>query len=172
MPITIYVWYLLTALTIGAALMVILVKNPIHSVLSLVLTFFCLSAHYVLLNAQFLAVVNIIVYAGAIMVLFLFVIMFLNLREYTEEKKSNLMKLGAAVVGGITLVAIVASVRKIQLPRPNIGSFRTNTGFVEVLGEVLFRDYLLPFELVTVLFFIAMVGAVMLGKREKGERHF
>ncbi|MBO9636659.1 MAG: NADH-quinone oxidoreductase subunit J [Siphonobacter aquaeclarae] len=165
-----YVWYLLTAVTILAALLVVLAKNPIHSVLSLVVTFFCLSAHYVLLNAQFLAVVNIIVYAGAIMVLFLFVIMFLNLREYTEETKSNFAKLGAAIVGGVTLVAIIAALKKVQYPMPM--RYDVRTGFVETLGEVLFRDYLLPFELVTVLFFVAMVGAVMLGKREKGERHF
>lgn len=167
-----YFWYFLTALTLLSALMVVSVKNPIHSVLYLILTFFCLSAHYVLLNAQFLAVVNIIVYAGAIMVLFLFVIMFLNLREYTEETKGNLTKIAAVVLGGTLFVTMIAAMRKVQLPPPAEGAYVQNTGFVESLGQVLFREYLLPFELVTVLFFIAMVGAVMLGKREAGERHF
>jgi NADH-quinone oxidoreductase subunit J len=80
-------WYFLTALTLISALMVVLSKNPIHSVLYLVFTFFCISGHYVLLNAQFLMAVNIIVYAGAIMVLFLFVIMMLDLRRNSLIRK-------------------------------------------------------------------------------------
>ena len=75
------IWYFLSALTLLSALMVVFAKNPIHSVLYLVFTFFCISGHYVLLNAQFLMAVNIIVYAGAIMVLFLFVIMLMNAKQ-------------------------------------------------------------------------------------------
>lgn len=167
-----YIWYFLTFLTLVSAIMVVVVRNPVHSVLYLILTFFTLSAHYVLLNAQFLAAVNIIVYAGAIMVLFLFVIMFLNLREYSAESKTNLVKLGAAVLGGVLLVLLVAAMRNTQLPPVDPQSYNSQIGMVESLGKVLFRDYLLPFELVTVLFFVAMVGAVMLGKREAGERNF
>ena len=167
-----YIWYFLTFLTLVSAIMVVVVRNPVHSVLYLILTFFTLSAHYVLLNAQFLAAVNIIVYAGAIMVLFLFVIMFLNLREYSAESKTNLVKLGAAVLGGVLLVLMVAAMRSTQLPPVNPQEYNSQIGMVESLGKVLFRDYLLPFELVTVLFFVAMVGAVMLGKREAGERNF
>ncbi len=167
-----YIWYFLTFLTLVSAIMVVVVRNPVHSVLYLILTFFTISAHYVLLNAQFLAAVNIIVYAGAIMVLFLFVIMFLNLREYTAESKTNLVKLGAAVLGGVVLVLMVAAMRTAQLPPVNPATYNSQVGMVESLGKVLFRDYLLPFELVTVLFFVAMVGAVMLGKREAGERNF
>ena len=80
--------------------MVVVSRNPIHSVLYLILTFFTLSGHYILLNAQFLAAVNIIVYAGAIMVLFLFVIMFLNMKQDQEEAKTNLTKIAATIVGG------------------------------------------------------------------------
>ena len=167
-----YIWYFLAALTLLSALMVVLVRNPIHSVLYLILTFFLLSAHYVLLNAQFLAAVNIIVYAGAIMVLFLFVIMFLNLRDYAEQARSWVTKLAGMVIGGTVLVVLVAAFRNINYPAPSENYYNPTTGFVESLGQVLFRDYLLPFELITVLFFVAMVGAVMLGKREKGERHF
>lgn len=167
-----YIWYFLTFLTLVSAIMVVVVRNPIHSVLYLILTFFCISAHYILLNAQFLAAVNVIVYAGAIMVLFLFVIMFLNLREYTAESKTNLVKLGAAVLGGVLLVIIVAALRTTQIEPLNPSTYNSQVGMVESLGKVLFRDYLLPFELITVLFFVAMVGAVMLGKREAGERNF
>ena len=83
-------WYFLTALTLLSALMVILSKNPINSILSLIFTFFCLTTHYILLNAQFLAVVNFIVYAGAIMVLFLFVVMMMDLRTNTPDSKTTI----------------------------------------------------------------------------------
>jgi NADH-quinone oxidoreductase subunit J len=163
-------WYFLTALTILSALMVIISKNPIHSVLYLVFTFFCISGHYVLLNAQFLMVVNIIVYAGAIMVLFLFVIMMLDLRKNQPDSKTNLTKIAGAITGGTFLVLLIAIFRKNEFaPNPNID---TQIGMVENLGKVLFSQYLLPFELISILFFVAMVGAVMLGKREAGERNF
>ncbi len=164
-------FYFLSFLTILSALMVILSKNPVNSVLYLILTFFCLSGHYVLLNAQFLAVVNIIVYAGAIMVLFLFVIMFLNLRKEDEETKTNLTKIAAAIVGGTLGVIMVATLRKAFLGGAVL-NFDSQVGMVERLGDVLYNDYLLPFELASVLFLIAMSGAVMLGKREAGDRHY
>jgi NADH-quinone oxidoreductase subunit J len=163
------IWYFVTFLTLLSAIMVVVSRNPINSVLYLILTFFCLSVHYVLLNAQFLAAVNLIVYAGAIMVLFLFVIMFLNLRQSSTESKTNLTKLAAAILGGMVLVIIVAALRKAQPEGFNPYTYKPGAGLVENLGMVLFRDYLLPFELITVLFFVAMVGAVLLGKKEPGE---
>jgi NADH-quinone oxidoreductase subunit J len=165
-------WYFLTALTLLSALMVVLSKNPIHSVLYLVFTFFCISGHYVLLNAQFLMAVNIVVYAGAIMVLFLFVIMMMDLRKNIPDSKNTLTKLAGAVLGGTLLVIIVASTRKMDLGQVMPETYSSQTGMVESLGKILYRDYVLPFELVSVLFFVAMVGAVMLGKREAGERNF
>jgi NADH-quinone oxidoreductase subunit J len=165
------IWYFLTALTLLSATMVVVSKNPVHSVLYLVFTFFCISGHYVLLNAQFLMVVNIIVYAGAIMVLFLFVIMMIDFNKNAPESKTNLTKIAGAVLGGTVLVLLIAVLRKTALEAaPAIEN--SQVGMVEGLGQVLYRDYLLPFELVTVLFFVAMVGAVMLGKREAGERNF
>lgn len=166
------IFYVLSFLTILCGLMVVLAKNPIHSVLYLIATFFCLSGHYVLLNAQFLAAVNIIVYAGAIMVLFLFVIMFLNLKKEDEESKTNLIKVAAMVVGGTLFLIFVAVLRKTQLGTYNPYSFDSQVGMVESLGQVLYNDYLLPFELASILFLVAMVGAVMLGRREAGDRHF
>lgn len=152
--------------------MVVLAKNPIHSVLYLVFTFFCISGHYVLLNAQFLMAVNIIVYAGAIMVLFLFVIMMFDLRKNQPESKSNLTKLAGSVVAGSLLVVLIALVRQNNFQTPLAEGFVSQTGMVENLGKVLYSEYLLPFELVSILFFVAMVGAVLLGKREAGERNF
>ena len=166
------IWYFLAGLTLLSALMVVLAKNPIHSVLYLVFTFFCISGHYVLLNAQFLMVVNIIVYAGAIMVLFLFVIMMFDLKRNQPESKSSLTKLAGSIVAGSLLVILVALVRKNTIPVPLESKFSSNTGMVETLGKILYSEYLLPFELISILFFVAMVGAVMLGKREAGERNF
>jgi NADH-quinone oxidoreductase subunit J len=166
------IWYFLSGLTLLSALMVVLAKNPIHSVLYLVFTFFCISGHYVLLNAQFLMAVNIIVYAGAIMVLFLFVIMMFDLRKNQPESKSNLTKLAGSVVAGSLLVVLIALVRQNNFMPPKTEGFNSQTGMVENLGKVLYSEYLLPFELVSILFFVAMVGAVLLGKREAGERNF
>ncbi|MBB6001824.1 NADH-quinone oxidoreductase subunit J [Arcicella rosea] len=163
-------WYFLTALTLLSASMVILSKNPIHSVLYLVFTFFCISGHYVLLNAQFLMAVNIVVYAGAIMVLFLFVIMMMDLSKNSPDSKSTLTKLAGAILGGTLLVILIAASRKVDLK--DVKPIDAQTGMVEGLGQILYRDYVLPFELVSILFFVAMVGAVMLGKREAGERNF
>ncbi len=164
-------WYFLTALTLISALMVVLSKNPIHSVLYLVFTFFCISGHYVLLNAQFLMAVNIIVYAGAIMVLFLFVIMMLDLRRNAPESKSTLTKIAGVVTGGTLLVIFIAGTKNMSLGEVG-NNYNSQTGMVENLGLLLYKNYLLPFELVSILFFVAMVGAVMLGKREAGERNF
>ena len=144
--------------------MVILEKNPIHSVLYLVITFFAIAGHYILLNAQFLAAVHIIVYAGAIMVLFLFVIMLLNLNKETEPHKPIAVKFAAVISAGILLVVLVGALRgTTSLPAPEMAN--ANIGLVKNLGKVLFNQFLLPFEIASILFLAAMVGAVMLGKR-------
>ncbi|MES2730447.1 MAG: NADH-quinone oxidoreductase subunit J [Bacteroidota bacterium] len=165
-------FYFLAAITLLCALGVVVVKNPVYSVLFLILTFFSLSGHYVLLNAQFLAIVNLIVYAGAIMVLFLFVIMFLNLNKETEPAKGSLLKMAAAVAGGMLLVVIVGTLKSANVGSYDASTFNSQVGMVGNLGLVLFRDFLLPFELASILFLVAMVGAVLLGKREIGDRNF
>ena len=167
-------FYFLTFITLFAALGVVFSKNPVYSVLCLILTFFSLSGHYILLNAQFVAAVNIIVYAGAIMVLFLFVIMFLNLNQETEDTqhKSTFMKLAGVIAGGALLVIMIAVLKDADLGAVDTQNFNSQIGLVENLGQLLFTKYLLPFELVSVLFLSAMVGAVMLGKKETQQRHF
>lgn len=146
------------------ALMVVISKNPVHSVLYLVLTFFTIAGHYVLLNAQFLAAVHVIVYAGAIMVLFLFVIMLLNLNKETEPHKSVWLKASAAVASGLLLVVLVGSLKGAETITPT-NTFNPNIGLIENLGKTLFSEFLLPFEISSVLLLVAMIGAVMLGKR-------
>jgi NADH-quinone oxidoreductase subunit J len=161
---TVYLFIILGVFAILSALMVVLTKNPIHSILYLVLTFFAMAGEYVLLNAQFLAIVNIIVYAGAIMVLFLFVVMLLNLNKETEPHKNMLQKLIAVIASGLLLVVLVGSLKGAD--NIAIQPFSRNTGLIENLGNVLFKDFLLPFEVSAVLFLAAMVGAVMLGKKD------
>jgi len=100
MTITEILFWFLTALALMGALMVVFSKNPVHSVLWLISVFFAISGHYILLNAQFLAVVNLIVYAGAIMVLFLFVIMLMNLNGETEPQKNKWLKITGIITGG------------------------------------------------------------------------
>lgn len=134
------------------------------SVLSLIVTFFCISGHYVLLNAQFLAIVNIIVYAGAIMVLFLFVIMLMNMEKDAEPQKNKWIKLIGAVAGGSLLLVLVAALRQTE---SNIAQMGTgDIGLIQNLGKVLFTEYVVPFEIASILFLSAMVGAVVIGKRE------
>ena len=154
-------------LTIGSALMVIISKNPVKSVLFLVLTFFFFSGNYILMNAQFIAAVNIIVYAGAIMVLFLFVLMLLNLSKENEPKNSVFVKFAALVAGGILFTVLVAALKDGLVIAAATVDQSDSIGLVENLGQILFTKYVLPFEISSVLFIAAMVGAVLLGKREK-----
>lgn len=161
---TVYIFSFLAFLAIMFALMVVLSKNPIHSVLYLVLTFFAIAGQYVLLNAQFLAAVHIIVYAGAIMVLFLFVIMLLNLNKETEPHKSIWLKAGAAIASGSLLVVLVGALKNAENIKA-ANAFNPNVGLIENLGQTLFKDFLLPFEVSSILLLAAMVGAVMLGKK-------
>ena len=158
-----YAFYFLSFLAVLSALMVVFSRNPIYSVLYLVITFFCVACHYLLLNAQFLAAVHIIVYAGAIMVLFLYVIMLLNLNQDDESHKSNLLRFAAVITAGLLMVVIIGSLRGAEAAHVNFNS-SNNTGLVKNLGTLLFSKFLLPFEIVSILLLAAMVGAVMLGK--------
>src|SRR3954462_7005590 len=108
MSITEILFWILAVVALFSAIMVITSKNPVYSVLWLIVTFFTISAHYILLNAQFLAIVNIIVYAGAIMVLFLFVIMLMNLNADVEPQKGQLVQLAGVISGGVLFLVVLA----------------------------------------------------------------
>lgn len=158
-------FYFLSFAAIFFAVLVVTAKNPIHSVLYLVMTFFCIAGHYLLLNAQFLAVSHIIVYAGAIMVLFLFVIMLMNLNAESEGQKGNIMKLIATIAAGIFVLALVGLLKGADTVSP-VNPGNEQMGSIKTLGLVLYTDYILPFEVASVLFLVGMIGAVILGKRE------
>ena len=166
------VFYLIAFLSVFFSLMVIFARNPVHSVIYLIITFFTFTIHYILLNAQFLAVVNFIVYMGAIMVLFLFVLMLLNLNKDTEPVKSLLVKLAGVIAGMCLLVTLVGSLKAASSNSMVKGSAtqevvqNLDLGTVKYLGKILFTDFLLPFEVSSILLLSAMVGAVLLAKRE------
>lgn len=162
---SLYIFLTLAAVSVTFSLLMVFTKNPVHSVIYLILTFFSIAGQYVLLNAQFLAVVHIIVYAGAIMVLFLFVLMLLNLNSDTEPTQSRLWKLAAGIAAGMLLVTLVGALRssiQVNIPENADGS----VGLVENLGKALFTDFVVPFEIAGILFLAAMVGAVLVGKRD------
>src|SRR6478609_7472860 len=112
MTATEILFWVLSALALFSALMVLISKNPVKSILWLIVVFFAISGHYILLNAQFLAVVNIIVYAGAIMVLFLFVVMLMNLNSAGEPAKNMRLQLIGVVSGGSLLLILLSSLMK------------------------------------------------------------
>jgi NADH-quinone oxidoreductase subunit J len=161
------IFWFLSALAVVSALMVLLSKNPVHSVLWLIGVFFAISGHYILLNAQFLAIVNLIVYAGAIMVLFLFVIMLMNLNNESEPQKNLWVRLAGVISGGCLLMILVSLVRQATEISGRVAQVKEGSiGLIGNLGKILFTDYMVPFELSSVLFLSAMVGAVVIGKKE------
>ncbi|ATL47258.1 NADH-quinone oxidoreductase subunit J [Chitinophaga caeni] len=164
MDLQLIFFILLSAMAIAGALGVILSKSPVNSVLSLIVTFVAISGHYLLLNAQFLAVVNLIVYAGAIMVLFLFVIMLMNLNADIEPQKRNWLKYAGVLSGGMLLFVIVAALRDASMP--SLQPEATEIGLIKNLGKTLFSKYVVPFEIASVLFLSAMIGAVVIGKKD------
>ncbi len=163
----IFFFYFATMMTV-ISLLVVTGKNPVHSVLWMLVLFVHMAGLYLFLNAEFLAAIQIIVYAGAIMVLFLFVVMLLNLR--TEEKEFRLQTQWpvSAVTAVLLLVALVSILGKITV-LPELGEYSIAAiqaeGSMMTIGKVLYTQYLLPFEIASVLLLVAIVGAVVLAKK-------
>lgn len=162
-----YLFYLFAALTLLCGVLVIanpFTRNPVTSAMFLVLTIVSLAGLFVLLHAFFLAAVQILVYAGAVMVLFLFVIMLLDLKEESRRKiKAGAGLLGLVAAGGIALLMISA------IRQSNVGvglSPPSTEGSTLDLGKKLFTDYALPFELISLVLLVAMIGTVLLSKKE------
>lgn len=166
MPVQEILFWFLSVTALCCALGVVLSRNPVNSVLFLILTFFAISGHYILMNAQFLAIVNIIVYAGAIMVLFLFVIMLMNLNADVEPQKSKLVQAAGAFSGGLLLLVLLAAFRQ-STGYGQVDMTDDGIGLIKELGKVLFTKYVLPFEISSVLFLSAMIGAIVIGKKDE-----
>ena len=158
---------ILGSLTLASALMVILSKHPVRSVIYLVITFFFITSMYIMMNAQFLAIVNMIVYAGAIMVLFLFVLMLLNLNKEVEPVTTRSSHLAALIAGGTLFLVIITALKDALILGHNFHKQNLEIGLVKELGNLLFSKYLVAFEITSILFIAAMVGAILLAKREK-----
>jgi NADH-quinone oxidoreductase subunit J len=160
-------FYFLAAITLATAFLTIYSKNPIHSAIYLVLCMVSIMGHYLMFNAQFLALVQLIVYAGAIMVLFLFTIMLMNLNKENEVHKPRMARY-AAIIVFILLCAVL--VYMFVDTKPIVGDYDT-TGedfqSIKVLGKVLLNEYMVPFEFASILLLVAMLGTVLLSKKEK-----
>lgn len=160
------IFYGLAAIAIIGAFATIFSRNAMYSVLALVVTFFAMAGLYLQLNAEFVAIVHIIVYAGAIMVLFLFVVMMLNLNTVSTIIRSNVnIKWIAVLVGAAMLGILGYGTYTSTLPARSVNP--EEIGSVKVLGKMLFNEYLLPFELTSVLLIATMVGVIVLTKKEE-----
>ena len=162
------VFYVFAALALAGALMVISFKSPVSSALSLVLTLFATAVLFVLLLGHFVAVIQILVYAGAIMILFLFTVMFLNLKEGALEFESKHLGFKVSILLVILLfVGYFASIGfKNGMLTRNLGVSEINgLGSVQGVGTTLFTDYLLPFELTSILIIVAIIGVVTIAKK-------
>lgn len=161
-------FFTLAVVFVGSALLTVTRRNPVIAALYLILNFFCLGGLYLTLHAQFIAVIQILVYAGAIMVLFVFVIMLLNLGdEQRLAEKISLRKIFAAGLSAALLMEVLYIIGFVDLGVPQGDLSRgVEIGTVENIGKELFTTYLFPFEVTSILLLAAIVGAVVLAKKK------
>ncbi|MEX0638832.1 MAG: NADH-quinone oxidoreductase subunit J [Balneolaceae bacterium] len=160
-----YAFVLLAILAIASAIAMVMNKNTVNSALFLVLNMLSLAGLYLLLQAQFLAVIQILVYAGAIMVLFLFVIMLLNVDDEAQFLDKFRVKYFLAFLLGVVVFGqIIYTIGGVTDLLPEISPEMERVGTVEAVGDVLFTDYMLPFEMTAILLTAAVVGALMVAQ--------
>ncbi|MDD2853056.1 MAG: NADH-quinone oxidoreductase subunit J [Desulfuromonadaceae bacterium] len=159
---------IISFVAIVSAILVITCKNPINSALALIMTFFCLATYYVMLDAPFMAAVQVMVYAGAIMVLMVFTIMLLNIRVDSSKKHSHKLVFGSIIGFFTVLNSIIVIVKgRAALPTgPYSGEMIQKFGHTELIGREMFTNFLLPFEVTSILLLVAIVGAVILAKKK------
>jgi len=161
-------FYLFAVVAIFSAFYVTKARNPVNSALWLVTTFICFAVLYITLDAPFMAAIQIMVYAGAIMVLIVFVIMLLNLGSAIKKRYTHALVWGGAM--SILMLFITNLVIRRSVPTGKIGDITTQTihnyGHTELIGRALFTDFLLPFEIASILLLVAIIGAVVLSKHE------
>ena len=163
-----FFFMIVAAVAVLASILVITCKNPINSALSLILTFFCLATLYVTLDAPFMAAIQVIVYAGAIMVLIVFVIMLLNVRTETGRRSSHSVLFGS-LIGLFTLFQLFYLLNRSSLTGQKgaiDSAMIQRVGHTELIGAALYTDFLLPFEVTSILLLVAIIGAVILTKKK------
>ncbi len=158
-------FYVLAAITLVSAVFVVFLRRPVHNVLFMILTMIGLACLFILLHAEFLAMVQIIVYAGAVMVLFLFVIMLLNLDEVVLPSEKLKVRYGVGIIMAMMMIVFLIPASrgmKSVASAPALPVGMTNT---EIIARELFTTYLLPFEIASILLLAAIVGTVVIGKK-------
>ncbi|HUP64648.1 MAG TPA: NADH-quinone oxidoreductase subunit J [Thermoanaerobaculia bacterium] len=186
------IFFLVGTVAVASSILVVAMRNPVHSALFLLLTFLCVAVIFILAHAEFVGAVQLLVYAGGIMVLFLFVVMLANIRELPDEKMLSPYWKGAIVVGAALFILFASVVRPgafgessdstrrlRQVEVMRTAQVETPTGVetqrvrrlrevgnTEAIGMVLYQDYLIPFEVVSLFLLVAMIGAIVIGKRQ------
>ena len=166
------VFYTLAALIIGFGVLVVSARNTVHSILFLVANFLCVAVVYVMLAAEFLAIIQILVYAGGIVVLYLFVVMLVNLKRPPEaapdrRRQSRLgFAIAAVMLAEIAAILVYSAARPASAVAAAAGTAAPALGNTEVVGMLLYSDYLVPFEVASMLLLVAMIGAILLAKKE------
>ncbi len=162
------VFYFLATVSAFSAVMMLLQRNPVNSALYLILNFFCLGGLYLTLNAQFIAVAHIIVYAGAIMVLFVFVIMLLNLGDDTRLREHLGLRMYLGIAFSVALLVELLYILGFSSANNFVqqSPLAAEMGTVEYIGKVLFTKFLFPFEVTSILLLAAIIGAVILAKKK------
>jgi len=161
------IFYVLGVFTLASAFLVVLLRRPLHNILFMILTMVGLAGLFILLNAEFIAMVQLVVYAGAVMVLFLFVIMLLNLERLRFPREARDVRWWGGALIAAAILGILFAVFQAFVPRVSqqagsaVGASNT-----EILGRELFTNYLLPFEIASVLLLAAMIGAVILVRKK------
>lgn len=162
------IFFLLAAIAVYGALSVAFRKNPVVGALHLILSILAVAGLYITMNAEFLAAVQIIVYAGAIMILFLFVILLINLdRELWDE--FSVFKMPAPLLGAIVTVVLVIVMFNVEIPENTSIATTQNPGSGAEVGRLLFTEYAFPFEVASVILFAGMIGAILLAKKRRVE---
>ena len=159
-------FFIVAFLAITSAVYFVFAKNPMYAILSLIVTMFSIAGMYILLNAQFLGIVQIIVYTGAIMVLFLYILMMLNLNKEDESKKDNFPKFIGIFSVCILFVGMLGAYKGLSGKTVAEGNIDYSVGLTKNLGRLLFNEYVLPFELASILILAGIVGAVLIGKKD------
>ena len=159
-------FFIVAFLAIASAVYFVFAKNPMYAILSLIVTMFSIAGMYILLNAQFLGIVQIIVYTGAIMVLFLYILMMLNLNKEDESKKENLPKFVGIFSVCILFVGMLGAYKGLSGKTVAESNIDYSVGLTKNLGRLLFNEYVLPFELASILILAGIVGAVLIGKKD------
>lgn len=160
-------FYILSAITLASAFMTVLSRNPIHSAIYLVVCFFSIAGHYAMFNAQFLAMVHLIVYSGAIMILMLFTVMMMNFNKERQIQKKKIVVFAAVISLCLIAYVLLATFLKAQPVIQEYYVSGEDYQSIKVLGQVLLEDYVVPFEMAAVLLLVSMIGAVLLSKKEK-----